>query len=94
MPCEQYMGQASPAQPILPQRHTDDGGSHEDRAGEDRIRREARARVGYEFYVDGKMYRDADSVLPVIAERWRAGDQVLILYLPEAGCDSVIVAVE
>jgi len=52
------------------------------------------ARVGYEFSVDGQIYRDSDTVLPVIADRWQPGDQVSILYLPNQDCDSVIVALE
>lgn len=53
------------------------------------------ARVGYQFSVDGQLYRDSDTVLPVIADRWHPGDQVAILYLPDdRDCDSVIVAVE
>lgn len=52
------------------------------------------ARVGYEFSVDGQVYRDSDTVLPVIADRWQPGDQVSILYLPNKDCDSVIVALE
>ena len=49
------------------------------------------ARVGYEFEADGELHRDVDQVLPVIADRWREGDRVQVLYLPEEGYDSVII---
>jgi hypothetical protein len=42
----------------------------------------------------GELHRDADIVLPVIADRWGPGDRIPILYLPDRGYDSVIVAVE
>jgi protein kinase-like protein len=50
------------------------------------------SRVRYEFEVNGKLYRDADQVLPVIARRWDRGTPIQILYLPEDGCDSVIIS--
>ncbi len=50
------------------------------------------ARVAYRFQVEGVLHRDVDRVLPRIALRWTAGDLVQILYLPEEGFDSVIVA--
>ena len=49
------------------------------------------ARVGYEFEADGELHRDVDQVLPVIADRWREGDLVQVLYLPDQGYDSVII---
>jgi hypothetical protein len=49
------------------------------------------ARVRYEFEADGSTQRGSDLVLPVIADRWRPGDRVEILYLPERNYDSVIV---
>jgi serine/threonine protein kinase len=52
------------------------------------------ARVGFQFTIDGRFYRDSDTVLPVIADRWQPGDQIPILYLPDRDCDAVIVAVE
>jgi hypothetical protein len=51
-------------------------------------------RVSFQFTVDGRLYRDSDTVLPAIADRWQTGDQIPILYLPERDCDAVIVAVE
>ena len=51
-------------------------------------------RVSFQFTVDGRVYRDADTVLPAIADRWQPGDRIPILYLPERDCDAVIVAVE
>jgi hypothetical protein len=52
------------------------------------------SRVTYQFEADGEMRRDTDTVLPVIADRWQAGDRVAILYLPDRSYDSVIVAIE
>jgi hypothetical protein len=48
--------------------------------------------VRYEFGVDGVAYRDVDQVRPAVANRWRAGDAVRILYLPDSGYDSVILS--
>jgi hypothetical protein len=50
------------------------------------------AQVSYEFEADGELHRDVDQVLPVIADRWRVGDVVEILYLPDRDHDSVIVS--
>ncbi|HKS04671.1 MAG TPA: serine/threonine-protein kinase [Gemmatimonadaceae bacterium] len=50
------------------------------------------AKVSYEFEADGQIHRDADTVIPAISNRWRVGDTVQILYLPEEGYDSVIVS--
>ncbi len=47
-------------------------------------------RVRYEFLADGLRQRGSDLTLPVIADRWRAGDRIEILYLPERNYDSVI----
>jgi len=52
------------------------------------------ARVNYEFEADGQVHRDSDTVLPTIADRWQAGEEVAILYLPDRAYDSVIVATE
>ncbi len=49
-------------------------------------------KVRYEFEVAGKMYRDSDLVLPVIAERWDRGSIIQVLYLPDANFDSVIIS--
>jgi serine/threonine protein kinase len=53
---------------------------------------EKMARVSYEFEADGAMRRDADQVLPVIAGRWREGDRIQVLYLPERDYDSLIIS--
>ncbi len=53
---------------------------------------EKMARVSYEFEADGRQRRDADSVLPVIADRWRVGDPIGLLYLPRRDHDSMIVS--
>ena len=49
------------------------------------------ARVSYEFEADGWVHRDVDRVLPAIADRWRPGDRVEILFIPGRPYDSVIV---
>lgn len=49
-------------------------------------------RVRYEFEAGGRAQRGSDLVLPVIADRWRAGDRIDVLYLPERNFDSVIVS--
>ncbi|MFN2564232.1 MAG: serine/threonine protein kinase [Gemmatimonadaceae bacterium] len=50
------------------------------------------ARVSYQFEADGRMHRDVDQVLPVVADRWQPGDRVQVLYIPERDYDSVIVS--
>jgi serine/threonine protein kinase len=50
------------------------------------------ARINYEFHIAGELHRDSDMVLPVIAHRFRPGDTVPILYIPERNYDSVIAA--
>jgi hypothetical protein len=50
------------------------------------------SRVRYEFHAGGRTQRGSDLVLPVIADRWRAGEHVDILYLPQRNYDSVIVS--
>jgi hypothetical protein len=52
---------------------------------------ESLTRVRYEFEADGYVHRGSDHVLPPIADRWRPGDRVQILYLPDRGYDSVVV---
>jgi serine/threonine protein kinase len=49
-------------------------------------------RVSYEFEADGQRHRDVDQILPTIADRWRPGDRVQILYLPAEEYDSVIIS--
>jgi hypothetical protein len=60
---------------------------------EDLAFNEKLARVHYEFDADGVLHRDTDKVLPAIANRWRPGDQVQVLYLPDRDYDSVIISV-
>jgi hypothetical protein len=50
------------------------------------------ARVSYQFEADGQLWRDADQVLPYVADRWVAGDRIQVLYLPAQEYDSVIVS--
>ncbi|HET9386981.1 MAG TPA: serine/threonine-protein kinase [Gemmatimonadales bacterium] len=38
-------------------------------------------RVRYEFVADGQMRRGSDVTLPVVADRWRVGDRLEILYM-------------
>jgi serine/threonine protein kinase len=47
-------------------------------------------RVRYEFSADGRTWRGSDLTLPVIADRWRVGDRIEILYLPDRHYDSMI----
>jgi hypothetical protein len=47
--------------------------------------------VRYEFAADGRQQRGSDLVLPYVADRWRMGDPLEVLYLPERDYDSVIV---
>ena len=49
------------------------------------------SRVRYEFEAGGRAQRGSDLTLPVIADRWRAGDRIEILYMPERNYDSVMV---
>jgi hypothetical protein len=49
-------------------------------------------RVNYDFEADGDVQRDSDTTLPVVAGRWKVGDQIEILYIPEKDYDSVIVS--
>ena len=49
-------------------------------------------RVRYEFEVGGRLIRDHDRILPVIARRWDRGSLIQILYLPDQDCDSVIIS--
>jgi serine/threonine-protein kinase len=48
-------------------------------------------RVRYEFTADGQVRRGSDLTLPVIADRWRAGDRIEILYMGK-NYDSVIAS--
>jgi hypothetical protein len=50
------------------------------------------SRVRYEFQADGRTHRGSDAVLPFIADRWREGDRIEVLYIPERNYDSVIVS--
>jgi hypothetical protein len=50
------------------------------------------SRVTYQFDAGGELHRDADQVLPMIANRWQPGDRIQVLYLPDLGYDSVIIS--
>lgn len=49
-------------------------------------------RVKYEFRAEGALHRDSDVTLPAIADRWRVGDQIQVLYLADEEFDSVIIS--
>ena len=48
------------------------------------------SRVRYEFMADGEVRRGSDLTLPVIADRWRVGDRIEVLYIPARDYDSMI----
>ena len=50
------------------------------------------ARVSYEYEADGRLFRDSDQILPVVANRWQPGDVIQILYLAVPDYDSVIIS--
>ena len=50
------------------------------------------SRVSYQFEADGAIHRDVDDVLPVVADRWRPGDTIQVLYLADRDYDSIIVS--
>jgi hypothetical protein len=50
------------------------------------------AKVSYQFEADGFLRRDADQILPSVAQRWQPGDRVQVLYLPQEDYDSVIIS--
>jgi serine/threonine protein kinase len=52
------------------------------------------SKVQYEFTFDGALHRDTDSILPQIANRWRVGDTIQLLVLPERGFDSIVITTE
>ena len=46
----------------------------------------------YEFEADGRLFRDSDQVLPVIANRWQQGDVIQILFITDRDYDSVVIS--
>jgi len=50
------------------------------------------SRVRYEWQADGHSHRDSNDVQRVISDKWRVGDQVQILYLPDHGYDSLVIS--
>ena len=48
------------------------------------------SRVRYEFPAGGELRRGSDLTLPVIADRWRVGDRIEVLYIPTRDYDSMI----
>ncbi len=49
-------------------------------------------RVRFQFEADGALHRGGDLVSQTVSDRWQPGDQVEILYIPEADYDAVIVS--
>lgn len=49
-------------------------------------------RVRYEWEADGELRRDSDETFAKIGDKWRVGDLVQILYMPEREYDSVIIS--
>ncbi|MEP7384789.1 MAG: hypothetical protein ABI910_24175, partial [Gemmatimonadota bacterium] len=49
-------------------------------------------RVRFQFEADGQPYRASDLVSQTVADRWRPGDQIEILYLRESDYDGVIIS--
>jgi hypothetical protein len=49
-------------------------------------------RVRFQFEADGQIHRSSDTVALSVADRWRPGDQVEILYLPESDYEGVIIS--
>jgi len=50
-------------------------------------------RVRFQFEADGQLHRSSDTVAQAVADKWRPGDQVEILYLPEDNYDGVVISV-
>jgi hypothetical protein len=48
-------------------------------------------RVRYAFEADGRRRVGTDRILPSVADRWEAGTDILVLYLPDQDYDSVII---
>lgn len=52
-----------------------------------------RGRVRFQYEADGQLHRSSDTVAQAVADKWRPGDQVEVLYLPEDNYDGVIISV-
>ena len=52
------------------------------------------SRVQYEFMLDGEPHRDASTIPPAVANRWRVGDTIQVLAIARLGYDSIIVSAE
>ena len=50
------------------------------------------SRVRYQWEANGQLHRDSDEVPARIADKWLVGDQIQVLYLPEAGFDSLVIS--
>ena len=51
-----------------------------------------RGRVRFQFEADRQLHRGSDEVSQGVADRWRPGDQVEILYLPEDDYGAMIIS--
>lgn len=49
-------------------------------------------RVRYEWEAGGQLRRDSDEAFAPVSDKWRVGDTLQILYLPERDHDSVIIS--
>ncbi len=49
-------------------------------------------RVRFQFEADGELHRSSDTTAQSVADKWRPGDHVEILYLPDADYDAVIIS--
>jgi serine/threonine protein kinase len=52
------------------------------------------AKVSYEFEADGRVHRGSDVILPSLADRWRPGDQIHVMYDPARAYNSVIISTQ
>jgi hypothetical protein len=53
-----------------------------------------RGRVRFQFEADRQLHRGSDEVSQGVADRWRPGDQVEILYLPEDDYGAMIISTD
>ncbi len=51
-----------------------------------------RGRVRFQYEADGQLHRSSDTVAQAVADKWRPGDQVEVLYLPEDNYDGVVIS--
>jgi hypothetical protein len=49
-------------------------------------------RVRFQYEADGQLHRSSDKVAQTLADKWRPGDEIEILYLPEDNYDGIIIS--